>query len=233
MDLTVINMNFKPLTVVIYSLFLIILSSLMTVLFYHIFVFKTFSEEVETNTSFFEVSAEKVLSSPIKEDNSIIEVLSYGCHYCSVLDDNINQFSKKLPEGNSFKAIHLNVNNGEGLSAYAPIFATLEEMGIEPELRKNFYDAVINRKIQLTDQKILLNFLKQNGIDTNEYLNVSQSKAVQERLDEMENISNYYQITGTPAFIINKRYVVYQDREFPEFAAYMLELLNESKQEKP
>ncbi len=233
MDLVVINMNVKPITIVIYSLFLIILSSLMTVLFYHVFVFKTFSQEAENNAAFFEVSSEKVLSSPIKENNSIIEVLSYGCHYCSVLDDDISQFAKKLPEGVSFKATHLNINNGEGLSAYAPIFATLEEMGIESELRKVFYDAVINRKISLTDQETLIDFLKQYGIDTNEYLNVSQSKAVQDRLEEMENISKFYQITGTPAFIINKRYVVYQDKEFPEFSAYMLDLLNESKQEKP
>ncbi|GAB1437618.1 hypothetical protein MASR2M36_03510 [Providencia sp.] len=47
----------------------------------------------------------------------------------------------------------------------------------------------------------------------------------------MENIADYYNITATPAFIINKKYVVYQDRDFPEFTKYMAELLAQSKQE--
>ncbi len=47
----------------------------------------------------------------------------------------------------------------------------------------------------------------------------------------MLEISKFYQITGTPAFIINKRYVVYQDRDFADFTAYMLELLDKSNKE--
>lgn len=231
MELTVMNMHFKPKTLTLYTLFVIIASSLITVLFYHIFVFKTFSNDDNQNSSFFEFSTEQVLLSPIKEDNSIIEVLSYGCHYCAINDENISKFVKTLPENATFKVIHLTITNGEGLAAYAPIFATLEEMGIEFKLRSSLYDSVINKKIELAKKDILENWLKQNDINVTEYLKISQSQAVQERLKYMADITKYYQITGTPAFIINKRYVVYQDRDFPEFADYMIELLDKSKKE--
>ncbi|MGG4608403.1 thiol:disulfide interchange protein DsbA/DsbL [Providencia sp. Me31A] len=225
------NIRFKPITFTFYTLFVILVSSLMTVLFYHIFIFNTFSNDDAQDASFIEFSAEQVSLSPIKENNSIIEIFSYGCHYCAVVNDNISQFEKTLPENSSFKAIHLNMNNGAGLSAYAPIFATLDEMGIEPQLRKDLYKAVINDKLDLANEKVLSNWLKQQGIDLTEYLKASKSQAVQEHLEYMAKIADYYKIIGTPAFIINKRYVVYQDRDFSEFTTYMRELLNESNKE--
>lgn len=225
------NTRFKPITITLYTLFVIIASSLMTVLFYHIFIFNTFSNDENSDSSFIEFNNQKVISSPIKENNSIIEVLSYGCHYCAFNDENINQFVKTLPDDAKFKAIHLSIGSGEGLAAYAPIFATLEEMGIEPNFRTVLYDAVINKKVQLDKKEVLTDWLKQQNIDSDEYFKVSQSQAVKDRLDYMTDITQYYQITGTPAFIINKRYVVYQDRNFPEFTAYMIELLDKSKKE--
>lgn len=225
------NIRFKPITVILYTLSIIIASSLMTVLFYHIFVFNSFSNNENQDSSFIEFTNEQVQLSPIKEKNSIIEVLSYGCHYCAVNDENVSQFAKALPEDATFKVIHLSTNNGGGLAAYAPIFATLEEMGIESNFRTKLYNAVINNKIELTKADVLDNWLKEQGIDTAEYSNVSQSQAVKARLKDLTEITQYYQISGTPAFIINKRYVVYQDRNFPEFTTYMIELLGKSQKE--
>ncbi|OAT52356.1 MULTISPECIES: thiol:disulfide interchange protein DsbA/DsbL [Providencia] len=233
MELMGMNTRFKPITIIIYTLFVIITSSLMTVLFYHIFVFNTFSNNDIQDSSFIEFNNEQVLSSPIKESNSIIEIFSYGCHYCAISDKNVSQFAKNLPEGTTFKAIHLNTKNGDGLAAYAVVFATLEEMGIESQFRSSLYDSVINNKIELTKKEVLKDWLKQHNIDTKVYFEISQSSAVKERLKYMTEITNYYQITGTPAFIINKRYVVYQDRDFPEFTAYMIELLEKSHKESP
>ncbi|MBI6190398.1 thiol:disulfide interchange protein DsbA/DsbL [Providencia rettgeri] len=231
MELTVMNTRFKPITITLYTLFVIIASSLMTVLFYHIFVFNTFSNDDAQGSSFIEFNSEQVLLSPIKENNSIIEVLSYGCHYCAVNHDNVSQFEKTLPENVNFKVVHLAMDNNMGLAAYAPIFATLEEMGLESQLRQDLYTAVINDKLDLANKDVLNQWLKRHNIDSTQYLKTSESQAVQERLKNMLEISKFYQITGTPAFIINKRYVVYQDRDFADFTAYMLELLDKSNKE--
>ncbi|EPL9569288.1 DsbA family protein [Providencia rettgeri] len=222
------NMHFKPITITIYTIFVAVISSLMTVLFYHIFIFNSFSNSNVDDSSFVEFNTAQVLSSPIKEDNSIIEIFSYGCHYCALSHDNMAKFEKELPEGVTFKAIHLAMDNNLGLAAYAPIFATLEEMGVEAKLRQELYNSVINEKLDLTKKDILDTWLKQHDIDPVKYFEVSQSSAVKDRIKYMAEVTQYYQITGTPAFIINKRYVVYQDRDFPEFSAYMLELLEKS-----
>ncbi|MGO1238170.1 MAG: thiol:disulfide interchange protein DsbA/DsbL, partial [Hafnia alvei] len=54
-------------------------------------------------------------------------------------------------------------------------------------------------------------------------------EAVKNRLDEMSAITDFYDITATPIFIINKRFVVAQDSSFPEFSKRMLNLLGKDK----
>ncbi len=162
-------MQFKRTTVISYSLLLVIVSSLMTVLFYHVFVFKSFSSESDNQTSpQKELTIAQAEKSPIRENNSIIEVMSYGCHYCAANEDNVREFVKKLPTGVVFESIHINTEKS-GLSAFAPIFATLQEMGVEPTVRDSAYNAIIARGINLTDAAELNKWLLKNSIDVAEY----------------------------------------------------------------
>ncbi|WP_058910653.1 DsbA family protein [Entomohabitans teleogrylli] len=216
-------MNVKRSTVLGYTLFVALISALITVLFYHVFVFNTFSDSGE-HVSLRELSAEQILSSPIAENNTIIEVMSYGCHYCASNEENLNAFKKTLPAGSAFKVIHI-TSDSSGLALYASLFATLEEMEIESKLRDSAYNAVITRNINLADDAALETWLVNNAIDVNEYRKVRQSAAVQERLKYMAAITQHYNISATPSYIINKRFVVTQDRNFPAFAEHMLELL--------
>lgn len=220
--------KFKRITIISYSLFLIVISSLMTVLCYHIFVFNTFAADDSKTQAFREVSAEQVANSPIKEDHSIIEVMSYACHYCAANEENLAEFSQSLPPGTTFTSVHIASENN-GLAAYAPIFATLEEMGIEKNVRDSAYNAIITRNIDLTDDNVLKKWLLKNNIDVTKFNTLRQSDAVKDRLSEMAAITAHYNINATPVFIINKRYVVAQDSEFPQFAQRMLQLLKEDK----
>ncbi|ADF59943.1 Thiol:disulfide interchange protein DsbA [Enterobacter cloacae subsp. cloacae ATCC 13047] len=167
-------------------------------------------------------------NSPIKNDRSIIEVMSYGCHYCAANEENLAEFSRTLPPDSTFTSIHI-ADEDNGLAAYAPLFATLEAMGIEKQIRDSAYNAIITRNVDLTDEKKLNGWLVKNNIDVVKFNTFRLSKAVKERLSEMAAITAYYDINATPMFIINKRYVVAQDREFPAFAQRIRELLEEDK----
>ncbi|CAH5463809.1 Thiol:disulfide interchange protein DsbA, partial [Enterobacter cloacae] len=215
-------------TAIGYSIFLIIISVSITVLFYHIFVFNSFAKDDSATQAFREVSTEKLAKSPIKKEHSIIEVMSYGCHYCAANEENLAELTRKLPPDTTFTSIHI-AGEDKGLAAYAPIFATLEAMGIERDVRDSAYNAIITRNVDLTDEKKLNGWLAKNNIDVVKFTTLRKSKKVKERLSEMAAIADYYDINATPMFIINQRYVVAQDREFPAFAQRMLELLKEDK----
>lgn len=222
------TIHFKRTTIIGYSLFLIVVSSLITVLCYHLFVFNTFSSDDTQTQALREVSREKVINSPIKEARSIIEVMSYGCHYCAANEENIAEFAQSLPQDSTFKIMHI-ASDSSGLAAYASVFATLTEMGIEEKYRDSAYNAIITRNINLADENALENWLTKNSIDPGAYKTARQSEAVKKRLNEMADITQHYDVNATPVFIINKRYIVAQDRDFPEFARRMKQLLNEDK----
>lgn len=220
--------RYTRISIIGYSLFLIIVSSLMTVLCYHLFVFNTFKSDDNQTLPFRDIGVEQVIDSPIKEKNSIIEVMSYGCHYCAANEENLANFAKSLPSEYKLKSIHI-ADDANGLAAYASVFATFEEMGIEDKMRDSAYNAVITRGINLSDEKALEAWLIKNNISVTDYKHARHSAAVKQRIDEMASITRFYKINATPMFIINKRYIVAQDRDFPEFAQRMMQLLEKDK----
>lgn len=211
-----------------YSLFLIVISALATVLFYHVFIFKTFSSASSARATLIELSADQVEKSPLA-DNSIVEVMSYACHYCAANEENIARMEKELPSGITFSAIHL-TREGSSLAAYASVFATLQEMGIEKEKRDAVYLSVITRGLNLADDTVLEDWLVKNNISVEQYKSVRQSEAVKERMNTMAVISQLYNINATPTFIVNKRYVMTQEGTFEEFAKKMVQLIQKDEQ---
>lgn len=222
-------MKIKPITAVGYTFLVALISSLITVLCYHIFIFNTFSLDSSETSALREMDPVIVASSPIKHDSSIIEVMSYGCHYCSSNEEEIEKFAATLPAESTFEVIHITAERN-ALAIYAPVFATLEAMGLERQMRDQVFNAVMIRGVNLADDEALNGWLKKNNIDVAKYHQLRQSKAVAERLEYMAEITERYEINATPLFIVNKKYVVAKDRQFPEFADYLRQLLTQDKE---
>ncbi len=226
----VMKNQYSRAAVVGYSLFLIAISALMTVLFYHIFIFKSFSSAGERAATFIEFTAEQAKNSPIPfEGNSIVEVMSYGCHYCAANEENVAKMVKNLPEGTQFAVIHLS-KEGSFLASYASVFATLEEMGIEKQWRDAIYNSVITRGLNLADDAVLEDWLVKNGISVEKYMAARQSQGAKNRLNGMSAITEYYKINATPSFIVNKRYLLTQEGTFAEFAEKLTKLMQKDEQ---
>lgn len=220
----------KPLPLIAWTLFIILISSLITTAYFHVFVLgnnaKSNGKEEEAIRF---VTAEQIEKSPIKEENSIVEIFSYGCHFCAANENNISELESRLPADSKLIRIHLSNGQNTGLASYAPIFATLSVMGIEQKYRESAYKAVIKNNINLSEQKQLKKWLQQNYIDVQDYEKASQSKETKELLTYMTDISRYYNIKATPIFIVNKKWLAMQDRDFSEFSNQLLSLLNNDK----
>lgn len=152
-------MKIKPITAVGYTFLVALISSLITVLCYHIFVFNTFSLDSSQPSALREIDSATVASSPIKNEKSIIEVMSYGCHYCASNEEEIEKFAATLPADSAFDVIHITAERN-GLAIYAPVFATLEVMGLERQMRDRAFNAVLTRGINLADDDALNGWLK-------------------------------------------------------------------------
>ncbi len=207
-----------------YTLLVILISSLITTAYFHYFVLNQDAQE-----SLFSVSSSDIENSPIKDDNSIIEIFSYGCHYCAINEENVSQLENRMPEGSRFIRLHISSDKTTGLGRFAPIFATLSVMGIEPQHRQSAYKAVLDDNIDLSDNSQLETWLKANDIDVAKYQQVSQSAEVKALISSMTAVTAHYKIDATPTFIVGKKWIALQDREFPAFSDHLLSLLEHDK----
>lgn len=55
-------------------------------------------------------------ASPLQDSQSIIEVMSYGCHYCAISEKEIKPLDEPLPAGVKVTRIHLNNVDNSGLA---------------------------------------------------------------------------------------------------------------------
>lgn len=211
-----------------YTFAIIIISSLITTAYFHYFVLGNAAVENEEPALQF-VSAEQVKNSPIKNKNTIIEVISYGCHYCAVNENNVAELEARMPEGTRLVRIHLSNEQHSGLASYAPVYATLSVMGIEDKYRESAFKAVLKQKRDLADEAQLKKWLSDNGIDARAYAAASTSEDVKALLDYMTSVSRYYTLRATPTFIVAKKWLATQDRDFPEFSDQLLSLLEHDK----
>lgn len=217
----------KPFFLFAYTLLVIIISSLITTAYFHYFVLNQNSGPEQQALTM--LGEDDIKNSPINTDNSIIEIFSYGCHYCALNDEDVSKMEARMPAGAQFVRVHIANLNNDGLASFAPLFATLTVMGIEPLHRASAYDAIIKQKIDLSNPGIRDQWLTKNGIDIVAYNKASQTPQVTELLNYMTKVSGYYKIKATPTFIVNKKWLALQDREFPEFADHLLSLLQHDK----
>ena len=213
--------------VLAYTVFVAVISAVITTAWFHIFVLnQTGSAEQQVLTS---LSTDKLDKSPIADGDDIIEIFSYGCHYCEINEKNVDELEKRMPPGKKLVRLHLSLDSQAGLARYAPVFATLEVMGIEEAHRQSAYDAVMKDKIDLSDATQRDAWLEKNKINVAEYHKVSQSADVKARLDYMTRVSQYYDINATPTFIVAKKWMAIQDRDFPAFSDKLLSILETGK----
>jgi thiol:disulfide interchange protein DsbA len=217
-------MRKKIIIVALYSLFIAVISALSTTAYFHAFVLN--KNEQSAQDLLTSISADKIANSVIKEGEDIIEILSYGCHYCAANEENVQQLEKRLTTGKKLVRLHISYEDQSGLGRYAPVFATLDAMGIEAKYRESAYQAVNKQSIDLGDTTQLNAWLKSNEINQDEYNKARQSPAVNKKLEYMTQVTRDYKISVTPTFIIAKKWVAIQDRAFPNFADQLLSLLN-------
>ena len=186
---------------------IIITSILLTVGFYHIFVFKAFLQpQIENKSIEMTFRDDQLTNAPIKDKKSVIKVISYGCKYCASTDADEKQLIKMLPSDVNYEVIHVTFSGP--LQKMARIFATLQVMGEEERFRTSLYNTVINQKKDLSNNKVLNQWLEENGISVTEYHKISEGEEVERKLKRMAIISDFYDIPATPVYIVGGKHII-------------------------
>lgn len=137
--------------------------------------------------------------------NSVQEFFSYGCPHCYDFEPVLERWLKTKPEKVSFERVPAAWN--KSFKQLAHVFYTLEAMSLNDKLARTVFDAVHADRKALSSYKKAAAFFEKQGVDMDAFEEAWDSEAVEERVDQSNQLFARYQIKGVPALVVQGKYL--------------------------
>ena len=135
----------------------------------------------------------------------VLEFFWYGCPHCNTLQPSLQAWLKRKPADVEFRRMPAVFQD-----SWVPltrVYYTLEAMDLVEKLHHDVFAAIHEKKIRLQDPKVLLDWMASKGVDRQKFNDVPNSFSVQSRAQRSIDVTRAYDIPGTPAIIIDGRYL--------------------------
>ncbi len=135
----------------------------------------------------------------------VIEFFWYGCSHCFDLEPFLKKWTAKLPKDVEFRRVPAVPT--ERWAAGARIFYTLEAIGELERLHGEVFDATHIDRVNLNDEKILLEWMAKKGVDRKKFGDAWASFSVQSKTKRAAVLSQAYGIDGVPSLVVEGKYL--------------------------
>lgn len=136
----------------------------------------------------------------------VLEFFFYGCSHCFHLHPNLTAWEKKKPKDVEFVLVPTVFNPNWEPMAYT--YYALEALGKKHELHHDLYDAWNVKNIDLSDLTKISAFVSQLGVDSKKFSDAYQSFGVQSKVTRSKQLTQTYNIRGTPTLIVDGKYLI-------------------------
>lgn len=152
-----------------------------------------------------------VLSTPIPQQQAgkieVLEFFGYFCPHCAHLEPVLSEHIKTFKDDTYMRREH--VVWGDEMKPLARLAAAVEMAGESDKANSHIFDAMVNQKINLADIDTLKKWLsEQTAFDGKKVLAAFEAPESQARSAQMEELTNKFQISGTPTVIVGGKYQV-------------------------
>lgn len=165
-----------------------------------------------------------VIAKPEKiEGNKIIvrEFFWYGCPHCYRLEPYMNQWAKTKPADVIYLQTPAALNPVWEQNARG--FYAAQLMGYQGKTHQAMFDAIQKDRKVLSDQASIGKWYASKGLDINKFNSLYNSFAVNSRIARSKEAAVQYQITGTPAVIVDGKYLVQgEDGKVPQVVDFLI-----------
>lgn len=165
----------------------------------------------------------------------VVEFFWYGCPHCRDFEPIVTEWAKTLPENVKFTQIP--VLFGGAADMHAQMYYALESMGELGRLHEKLFHAMHEEKRKLRSLAEVEAFLKENGVDIEQFSRTMNSFAVAAKVNRARALMRRYGIRGVPALVVDGRYrsgsgfSSYQ--EMAEVVDYLVDKVLAQRQEQP
>jgi thiol:disulfide interchange protein DsbA len=135
----------------------------------------------------------------------LLEFFWYGCPHCNNLQPSLRAWLKHKPADVEFKRVPAVFQD-----SWVPLtkaYFTIEAMGLVDKLHQQVFAAIHEQKIRLQDPKVLFDWVGKHGVDPQKFADTYNSFAVQSRTKRAQEMTNNYEIPGTPALVVDGKYL--------------------------
>ena len=167
------------------------------------------------------------------EDASKIEVIeffSYGCPHCADFNPLLQAWVDKLPGDVVFRKVPITF----GRAAWANIarlYYALKVTGDLDRLESDVFKAIHNDRINLFEEKSLLEWVAKKGVDQKKFAEAFNSFGVMSQVKRGDQMAQAYKIQGVPALAVDGKYLV-GGKDFNEQLANADKLIAKARSEK-
>ena len=167
------------------------------------------------------------------EDASKIEVLeffSYGCPHCADFNPLLQAWVAKLPGDLVFRKVPVTF----GRAAWANIarlYYALKVTGDLDRLESDIFKAIHNDRINLFEEKSLLEWVAKKGVDQKKFAEAFNSFGVMSQVKRGDQMAQAYKIQGVPALAVDGKFLV-GGKDFNEQLANADKLIAKARSEK-
>lgn len=145
---------------------------------------------------------------PDKSGNiRVIEFFSYGCHWCSNLEPELETWLKSKPTNIEFERVPVVFN-----AAWIPLakaYYTAKALNVETKLTPALFKAAADSNIDLSNPQALGNVFTQNGVSASDFDSAYNfSPSIDAQMNKGLNLARAYNIMYTPTIIIAGQYSV-------------------------
>ena len=167
------------------------------------------------------------------EDASKIEVIeffSYGCPHCADFNPLLQAWVDKLPGDVVFRKVPITF----GRAAWANIarlYYALKVTGDLDRLESDIFKAIHNDRINLFEEKSLLEWVAKKGVDQKKFAEAFNSFGVMSQVKRGDQMAQAYKIQGVPALAVDGKFLV-GGKDFNEQLANADKLIAKARSEK-
>jgi thiol:disulfide interchange protein DsbA len=135
----------------------------------------------------------------------VLEFFWYGCPHCYKLHPHIKAWMNKMPKDVTFRYIPAIFRNS--WIPGAKTFYALEVLGERNKLHDKIYEAIHINKIDLTNEELLFDWIKKQGIDRKKFVDIYNSFSVGNQSSQSSQMSKKYGLRGVPSLVVDGKYL--------------------------
>lgn len=135
----------------------------------------------------------------------VLELFWYGCPHCYHLEPVIQNWLSSKPENVEFRKLAAVL--GPNWTNHAKVFFAAEMLGVLDQVHEPFFDALHNKKLSLSDENSIADWMAKHGVDRDEFLKAYKSFIVDMKVRRSLQISRQIDLDGVPTFVVNGKYL--------------------------